>query len=134
MTLATLNPWQVLDQMQKEALSNSRSRRWHPATDITETESGYQINMDLPGIKPEDVAIEAHEQKLQIKGERQTTSNQEGKTHYNERVHGSFHRTFKLPNDANESAIHANFEHGVLSISIPKIEKVQPRKISINIS
>lgn len=135
MTLAALNPWQVLDQIQKEALTHSTARRWHPATDINESEAGYEITMDLPGIKPEEVAIEIHEQRLQIKGERAASSNEkENKTHYNERVYGNFHRTFKLPKDANESAIDAKFEHGVLNISIPKIEKVQPRKITISAS
>ena len=135
MTLAALNPWQVLDQIQKEALTQSTSRRWHPATDINEAETGYEIIIDLPGIKPEEVAIEVHEQRLQIKGQRTApSSDKENKAHYNERVYGNFHRTFKLPKDANESAIDAKFEYGVLNISIPKVEKVQPRKITISAS
>lgn len=136
MTLAALNPWQVLDQIQKEALqqSNSNLKRWHPATDINESENNYQITVDLPGIKPEDVNIEVHENRLTIKGERKTSLKQEHKTHYNERVYGNFNRTFKLPKDANDGNIEANFEHGVLTIGIPKLAKAQPRKVTINVS
>ncbi|MCG8314421.1 MAG: Hsp20/alpha crystallin family protein [Pseudomonadales bacterium] len=134
MTLATLNPWQVLDQIQKEAFNNSNNRRWHPASDISESESCYQIAVDLPGVNPESVSIEVHEQKLHIKGQRVNGLAPENKTHYNERVFGDFNRVFRLPKDADESAINAKFELGVLNVWIPKIENAQPRKITIEVN
>ncbi|MDX1693634.1 MAG: Hsp20/alpha crystallin family protein [Ketobacteraceae bacterium] len=130
MTLATLNPWQVLDQIQKEAFTQ-QSRRWHPATDITESESGYRVSLDLPGMKSEDITIEVKEERLYIKGSRQVERDESAKVHYSERVFGEFNRTFKLPKDANESAIAAKFENGVLQVDIPKVEKAQPRQIAI---
>ena len=130
MTLATLNPWQVLDQIQKEAFTQ-QTRRWHPATDITESEASYHIYLDLPGLKSEDISIEVKEDRLHIRGSRQLKREEGIKTHYNERVSGEFNRTFKLPKDANESAIAAKFEDGVLQIDVPKAEKAQPRKIAI---
>lgn len=133
MTLATINPWQVLDQIQKEAFTPGSARRWHPAADITETDAGYQITLDLPGVRPEDVSIEVHDQKLQIKGERAAPQNQSEKVHYSERVFGSFQRVFRLPKDSDENAISANFDFGVLNVKIPKLEKAKPRKISIDI-
>ncbi|MCG8668269.1 MAG: Hsp20/alpha crystallin family protein [Pseudomonadales bacterium] len=134
MTLATLNPWQVLDQIQKEAFSNNAAKRWHPATDIQESENGYSITLDLPGVKPDEVNIEVHEQKLHISGERKRETNSENKVHYNERVYGSFNRVFRLPKDADETAINAKFELGVLNVEIPKQEKLQPRKVTINVN
>lgn len=132
MTLATLNPWQVLDQFQKEALAQQR-RRWHPATDITESESAYRVSLDLPGMNSNDITIEVKEDKLQISGSRASTREDSSRVHYNERVFGEFNRTFKLPKDIHESGISATFEHGVLLVEIPKAEKAQPRKISIEV-
>ena len=132
MSLATLNPWQVLDQIQKEALNNNR--RWHPASDISESDTSYQIAIDLPGVTPESVSIEVHEQKLHIKGQRVNASESPDKVHYSERVFGDFNRVFRLPKDADESAINAKFEYGVLSVRIPKIENAQPRKITIEVN
>lgn len=133
MTLATLNPWQVLDQIQKEAFTqqSQQKRRWHPATDITESESAYLLSLDLPGMKTEDISIEVKEDKLHITGVRASDRNESSRVHYSERVFGEFNRAFKLPKDVNESGISARFEHGVLLVEIPKAEKAQPRKITI---
>lgn len=134
MALATINPWQVLDQIQKEAFANTSSaKRWHPATDITEHETGYRVTLDLPGINPDAITIEVKDQKLQIKGGRELEQNESERVHYRERVFGEFNRSFRLPKDADETNINAKFEHGVLQVEIPKAEKAQPRKIAIDI-
>lgn len=130
MSLATLNPWQVLDQIQKEAF-NQQAKRWHPAADITESETAYEVALDLPGIKPEDINIEIKEEKLYISGGREVEPKDATKIHYSERVNGRFNRAFRLPKDVNESAINAKFDYGVLRVEIPKAEKAQPRKIAI---
>lgn len=142
MSLVTLNPWQVLDQIQHQ----ERKRTWHPATNIVENDAAYVVSMDLPGIPKEAVNIEVHDRKLSISGERETVKNvvkdvndtQDNvketpeKVHYNERVFGSFKRVFHLPKDTEEVGIDAAFDLGVLTITIPKQAQQQPRRINVS--
>ena len=148
MSISTLNPWQVLDQLQQDALrrhsgSTSRNtasasckttqtRQWHPAVDITESANGFHIVMDLPGIKPEDVTIEIEDHLLNISGERKQPETAPLKKHHNERVIGAFSRQFRLPKDADATQVNASFEVGVLAIDINKQEESKPRKVTIN--
>jgi len=149
MSIATLNPWQVLDQLQQDALrrhsgptsrntisascKTTSTRQWHPAVDITESANGFHIVMDLPGIKPEDVSIEIEDNQLKISGERKQPETAPLKKHHNERVIGAFSRQFRLPKDADATQVNASFETGVLTIDINKQEESKPRKVSINV-
>ncbi|PCJ33692.1 MAG: hypothetical protein COA99_15390 [Moraxellaceae bacterium] len=140
MSIATLNPWQVLDQLQQDAIrrhsgknTTTSTRRWHPAVDINESEDSFHIVMDLPGIQPENVSIEIEDNQLKISGERTQPSNDSNKSHHNERVIGAFSRQFRLPKDADVTQVNASFDLGVLSIEIAKQEESKPRKISINV-
>ena len=58
MSIATLNPWQVLDQLNNDKLRRYNSRRWQPVVDITESKTGYEIHLELPGVLPEQVQVE----------------------------------------------------------------------------
>lgn len=137
MAIRALNPWQVIDKIHNDTIKlyeNSEHKSWHPAVDIIETVEGYVITMDTPGVNPEDVNIEVNESKLVLSGHRESKNNGKApKSHYKERVHGKFNRTFNLPTDSNTSAITASFDQGVLNISIPKEEKSLPRKISVEV-
>lgn len=140
MSIATLNPWQVLDQLQKDALRNystpqkTSPQKWHPPVDIAEHSAGYTITMDAPGIATENVSITVEENKLKVEGHRAENKKAtitEQRFHYKERMLGSFSRTFQLPKDADANLINAAFDAGVLSIEVPKLEKSQPRSIQI---
>jgi len=141
MSIATLNPWQVLDQLQQDAFrrhtesasSNGRSRHWHPALDITESTEGYHLLIDLPGVAQDQVDIEVENNQLSITGQRNQATTTPIKRHHNERMQGTFSRQFKLPKDADTTEIHASFELGVLSVNIKKREESKPRKVSIEI-
>jgi HSP20 family protein len=148
MSIATLNPWQVLDQLQQDALrrhsgptsrnvvsancKTTQTRQWHPAVDITESANGFHIVMDLPGIKSEDATIEIEDHQLKISGERKHPETATLKKHHNERVIGVFSRQFRLPKDADATQVNASFEAGVLTIDINKQEESKPRKVTIN--
>jgi len=145
MSIATLNHWQVLDQLQHDALrrhsgnrssesnATNNSRRWHPALDISESVNAYHIQMDIPGIKAENVTIEIENNQLKITGERTRPVQDAVKTHHSERMVGKFSRQFQLPKDADATQIHASFAHGVLSIDINKQEESKPRKVTISV-
>lgn len=132
MTIAALNPWQVLDQLQQNGLRRAGSiNRWQPAVDIIETAQHYEIQLDLPGVKADQVQVELEDNTLKISGEKVRPQNENETYRYKERVTGTFARQFRLPEDANLNAIHARFDNGVLSLTIQKQEQAKPRKIEI---
>lgn len=132
MTIAALNPWQVLDQLQQNGLRRAGSvNRWQPAVDIIETAQHYEIQLDLPGVKAEQVQVELEDNTLKISGEKVRPQNENETYRYKERVTGNFARQFRLPEDTNLNAISARFDNGVLSLTIQKQEQAKPRKIEI---
>jgi len=70
MSIATLNPWQVLDQLNNDKQRRYNTRRWQPVVDITESATGYEIHLELPGVKPEQVQVELDDTLLKISGEK----------------------------------------------------------------
>ncbi len=135
MSIASMNPWQVLDQLQNEALRyyGEPQRRWHPAVDIIESEAGYQLYFDVPGISTSDVSVEVEQGVLRVQGQRQRAEQDTQKLRYKERAFGHFNRTFKLPDDADPAAIGARYEKGVLIVDIARKAAAVPRKINIEI-
>lgn len=110
----------------------SNGTGWRPAVDLSQTSDAYRLDVDLPGLTKEQVDLNVEDRVLKISGER-TVSEQEGRSFTRlERRYGSFTRTFELPANANVSDISASFENGVLSITVPKVEEAQPRRITIS--
>jgi len=104
---------------------------WTPAADIYETESGYLIAMDLPGIDREALEIDVDEGRLVVKGTRTIS---ESKQHRTERPRGKFLRTFSVPGSVDQAKIGAEYKEGVLNIRLPKRTEQKPKKIDIKIS
>lgn len=106
-----------------------------PRLDAAETEKGYEISVDLPGVKAEDVQIEMHEDRLLITGKRQSVVETHGKQYHRvERSSGSFARSIVLPVPVDQDRIEASYADGVLHVSLPKLTMGQPRKIQIKSS
>ena len=106
-----------------------------PLSDISETKSSYQISVELPGLKEEDIDINLDGDILHIKGEKKLEETKEERNYYySERSYGSFERSIKLPENAKVEDISAVFNHGVLSISIPKKSKTPSaaKRVPIN--
>ncbi|MFL5488578.1 MAG: Hsp20/alpha crystallin family protein [Gemmatimonadaceae bacterium] len=106
---------------------------WTPAVDIKENDNEIHLELELPGIKPEDVEITAENGVLTIRGEKRSErkEGQENRYHVVERTYGSFMRTFQLPQGVDEDQINADFENGILSLRIPKAALPQPKRIQI---
>src|SRR5688572_18568245 len=107
---------------------------WTPAVDIKETEGELRVELELPGLKPEDVEITAENGVLTIRGEKRSERKEDEQSRYHvvERTYGSFMRTFQLPQGVDEDQIAAEFDNGILSLRIPKTALPQPRRIQIN--
>jgi HSP20 family protein len=105
-----------------------------PAVDIKETDNDIRIDLELPGMRPEDVEITAENGVLTIRGEKRSErkEGEEGRFHVVERVYGTFMRTFTLPQGVDENQIQAEFDNGILSIRIPKAALPQPKRIEIS--
>ena len=117
---------------QAEATGDEFERAdWTPASDIYETESGYWIAMDLPGINREALEIDIDENRLVVKGTRVID---ESKQHRTERPRGKFLRTFSVPGSVDQGKIGAEYKDGVLQIRLPKRSEQKTKKIDIKIS
>ena len=104
-----------------------------PAVDIKENDAEIRVELELPGLKPEEVEITAENGVLTIRGEKRSErkEGQDDRYHVIERTYGSFMRTFQLPQGIDEDQINADFENGVLSLRIPKAALPQPKRIQM---
>jgi HSP20 family protein len=110
----------------------AEARSWTPAMDLVEAEDHFLLRADLPGLREEDVNIEVRDNTLRISGERKAEHEQRERGWYRlERQFGKFSRALTLPEGINPDAIEANFDHGVLEVTIPKPEERKPRRIAI---
>jgi len=106
--------------------------RWIPAMDLAETDEAYVLRADLPGVAPDDVTIELEHRVLTVAGERRAEEAAEGTGWRRvERSFGAFKRQLTLPEGIDPDVVSASFEHGVLTVTIPKPEARKPRRVSI---
>ncbi|MBF0243800.1 MAG: Hsp20/alpha crystallin family protein [Planctomycetes bacterium] len=106
---------------------------WNPRLDFSETEDGYLMEMDLPGINKEDISITCEDQVLTVSGERKLEKNEEGETlHRTERFHGRFSRSLRLPAKVDLDQVKAEVVGGVLSIRLPKAPEAKVRTIALS--
>src|SRR5579884_3355081 len=109
-------------------------RRWIPAMDLVETGDHYVLRADLPGLTEEDVNVELLDNVLTISGERKAEHETQQEGYYRlERAFGGFSRSLTLPDGVDPDAVHAQFDRGVLEISIPKPEQKKPRQVQIKL-
>jgi len=106
---------------------------WTPAVDIKENQNELTLDVELPGINPENVEITTDNGILTIRGEKhgERKEDDESRYHVVERTYGSFTRSFQLPNGIDDSRIEATCNNGIRSIHIPKAALPQPKKIEI---
>lgn len=115
--------------------SNPVTSAWVPAVDIFEDAEGIKLAVELPGLAPENVKLTLEDQKLTIRGEKkQLAEEKTTKVHRYERSYGAFERSFALPNTVDPDRVAAKFENGVLTVTLPKIERAKPRDIAVKVS
>jgi HSP20 family protein len=105
-----------------------------PNVDVSETDEGYEVVAELPGMEQDDIDVELKDDVLTLSGEKTEEREETEKNyHLSERRFGSFRRTFRLPSEINQNKISANFKDGVLTIALPKTAKAQKpgRKIGV---
>ena len=103
---------------------------WRPAVDIRETDENYLFEVEVPAMDPKDVDVTLRAGVLSVAGERDAEAG-DGQMHRQERLHGKFTRSFRLPTDADDEAISASAKDGVITIAVGKRSKAKPRAIEV---
>jgi HSP20 family protein len=107
---------------------------WAPAVDIYETENELVVKADLPDVNPQNLDIRVENNILTIRGERKFESKVNEDNYLRiERAYGSFSRSFSLANSVKTDAIKADYQNGVLTLSLPKREEAKPKQIKVNV-
>jgi len=129
---------QMMNRLFDDTLMSTR--RFEPfrqlvPIDLRESENEYIIEASLPGIKPDEVEVTTNDNVLTIhatsKHEEEKTSGQGSHYVHRERYEGEMYRTVALPSAIDASKVSAAYEHGVLTVTVPKVAPVQPTKIPI---
>lgn len=121
-----------IDRPLSQFLLPKALQEYYPRMDVSETNSNYSIEVDLPGIKKEDVDIKLDNNILHIKGHQELDKERKDSNFYSrERFYGDFQRSVTLPSDVNSEQIDANFKDGVLTLTIPKNKTSTAKTIDI---
>ena len=103
-----------------------------PAIDMYQTDNDVVVKADLPGIKADEVQINVNGDVLTIKGETKQQDEKKDKSwHIREHRWGAFERSIRLPGGVIADRANADFDNGVLTITLPKSEEVKPRTITV---
>ena len=106
---------------------------WNPAVDISESDSSFLVNAEIPGMTKNDIKISIEDDVLTLSGEKKLEKKEDKKNYHRaERLHGKFERSFHIPREVKIDQIKADYENGILSVNIPKSEKIKPKEIAIN--
>ncbi len=145
---ATLNRWEpfrgasTLQEQVNRLFGNALERSaeesnltsWAPAVDIYETEHELVVKADVPEVDSKDLDIRVENNILTIRGERKFEKKVNEENYLRvERAYGTFSRSFSLANTVNAEAIKADYQNGVLTLTIPKREEAKPKQIKVNV-
>lgn len=138
MAVVSYEPWSMLQQLRGEMDRFFEDRAeegagdWIPPVDVKVEDDRYVIYADLPGVEPADIQIDTEHGVLTLQGNRGQATNEEHNSFKRmERRRGTFLRRFNLPDTADVERITAQCKNGVLELVIPKQEKLQPRRITV---
>jgi HSP20 family protein len=138
-----LNPWNALSELEtqfnhfldpvRRVAGSNGDAFWAPLADLYETDNAFIVELDIPGMKKEDIQIEVMDNVATIKGERKRADDAGSKEAYlhTERRYGSFERTIDIPGGFDGVGVEAKFEDGVLRVTLPKREEAKSRFIEV---
>lgn len=105
-----------------------------PAADILESEAGFKVVLDLPGHDAKAIQIQVENDTLTVQSERKYAEPAKDEAvHRSERAHGTFFRSFSLPATVDGTKVAAQYENGVLTVTLPKREEAKPRTIQVSV-
>ena len=115
-------------------LAHRAGEEWWPTVDASETKDNFIIKAELPGVEEKDVSVALSGDVLTIKGEKKKEEEEKDEHHYRaERYYGSFQRSFQLPSSVKADKIEADFEKGILKVTLPKVEEAKKKEVKIKV-
>jgi HSP20 family protein len=106
---------------------------WQPLVDTIERDNEIEIRAELPGIKKDDISIDVRNNVLTLSGERSYDEDVDEENFYRrERFYGKFQRAFTLPENVDANNIDAQYDEGVLKVTVPKTGESRAKKIEIH--
>ena len=123
---------QVMDPLRR--FGTRVAEFFSPLSDASTSKDAYVIEIELPGVKEEDIHVEVHGDLMTISGEKRSSRDEKTDSYiFSERTYGAFRRSFRLPPDVKEDAIEAHAEDGILRLTIPKNIEPEPSKRKIEV-
>ncbi|SRR5260370_11339399 len=123
------------DTVNRLLSDQSTARPWAPSVDILETENDLVMKADIPGVELKDIDIQIENGTLTVKGERKFEKEEKNKGfHRLERSYGSFVRCFTVPETVDTEHVQADYQTGVLTVTLPKKEIAKPKSIKVQVS
>jgi len=108
------------------------TRNWNPSADVYEEDGHYVIKAEVPGVDKKDIHVDVENNILVLKGERTEDRELKEENYYRkEMAYGKFQRSFALPKGVDADNIKADYNDGVIKITIPKPETKKPKTISV---
>ena len=129
-----LDPWLGFRGLQRELnrLLNLPSSEGYPPVNVYDTEQAYVVEALLPGVEGKDIDLSITRSSLTVKGERQADEpGEKAACHRQERRVGSFVRSIELPEKVDADKASASYEHGVLTVTLPKAPEAKPKQITV---
>lgn len=129
-----LNPFALMRQFTEDmdrmfttgATGGGKLEAWRPAIEVKQEKGSLAVTADLPGLKPEDVKVRVVGDTLVLEGERKQEMEEKKEGYYHsERSYGQFYRSIQLPEGAEAEKATAQFDNGVLKVSVPVAEATQ---------
>ncbi|QUS60525.1 Hsp20/alpha crystallin family protein [Synechocystis sp. PCC 7339] len=141
MSLILYNPLREMDSFQKqmnqlfdEVFVPSERQGFNPKAELTETEEAYVLKLELPGISPDNLDIQATRDAVTVSGDRQDThSTEKDGVRRTEFRYGSFHRVIPVPGAIQNSEVKANYDAGILTLTLPKVEEAKNKVVKVQL-
>ena len=133
-----LDPTRVFEDFIEDFLAPvstpSSARRWTPAVDVLEKDGDLILRAELPGLEEKDIDLKLEGNVLTLKGERKFENQENGDNYQRiESFHGTFSRSFTLPESADRDKISADYKNGILTVKVPQRPEVKPREIQVGV-
>jgi HSP20 family protein len=123
--------YREMDRVMRSTLAGDADKAlWVPSADVSETDDAYEVEIELPGVRREDVDVELNGNELVVTGELKERE-REGLLRRHTRRVGEFEYRVILPGDLREHGVEASLANGVLTVRVPKAEHAKPTRIKV---
>ena len=129
-------PWLGSNPAVNTAINGSGGREWSIPLDIVQEEDKYIVRASLPGIDPENIEVSVDHGVLTIKGRTEAEADdqrEDGSYMVRERRSGSFSRSLRLPESVDADQAKPNFDNGLLTITLPKVESKKAKHLTVTV-